>query len=423
MEYKKEYFCTINKNKMASIKIKNFGPITEGYTENNGFINIDKVMVFIGGQGSGKSTIVKLISTISWLEKALYKKSISIDDIINANAFQEEWCEYQSIQNYFKENTYIEYNGNYLSFKYEKQEITIELNENDFQLPKITYIPAERNLLSILEDIENVKISLKSLRWTLDEYIRACRSQIKPIPIGINDIIFEYNLNDKTAFIHGNDFEKLKLSEASSGIQSIVPLVNVIYYLEHFINSKKLNSIDNLSFTEREELEKLEKEIINDNRLTSEEKSLKGSLVTARFLPNHLLTIIEEIEQNLFPDSQKRILFNMLQRVNNRNDNKLILTTHSPYIIAYLTLAMKANNVKAKINQKEELLDKLNHIVPIDAVLDSNHVGIYQIDVVGNVYSIKTVGGLIKDDNYLNLSLEETNNLFDELLDIEELCR
>ena len=45
---------------MTSIKIKNFGPIIEGYTENDGFINIDKVMIFIGGQGSGKSTVVKL---------------------------------------------------------------------------------------------------------------------------------------------------------------------------------------------------------------------------------------------------------------------------------------------------------------------------------------------------------------------------
>jgi ABC-type glutathione transport system ATPase component len=48
---------------MSKIKIKNFGPIQEGYNENNGWIDISKVTVFIGNQGSGKSTVAKLIST------------------------------------------------------------------------------------------------------------------------------------------------------------------------------------------------------------------------------------------------------------------------------------------------------------------------------------------------------------------------
>ena len=96
---------------MTSIKIKHFGPIVEGYTENDGFINIDKLMIFIGGQGSGKSTVVKLISTLSWLEKALFKETISIKDVSENGAFKDIWCEYQSIQNYFKKNSFVEYKG------------------------------------------------------------------------------------------------------------------------------------------------------------------------------------------------------------------------------------------------------------------------------------------------------------------------
>ena len=52
---------------MGKIKIKNFGPIKEGYQDNDGWIDIKKVTVFIGNQGSGKSTVAKLISTFVWI--------------------------------------------------------------------------------------------------------------------------------------------------------------------------------------------------------------------------------------------------------------------------------------------------------------------------------------------------------------------
>ena len=72
-------------------------------------------------------------------------------------------------------------------------------------------------------------------------------------------------------------------------------------------------------------------------------------ILKGKVLPQHLFTIVEEIEQNLFPESQREILINAMNRVNNKLENHLILTTHSPYIIAYTTLAMKAYNVK-KLN-------------------------------------------------------------------------
>ena len=57
---------------MSRIKIKNFGPIREGFVDNDGWMDIEKVTVFIGDQGSGKSTVAKLISTLSGIEKDLF---------------------------------------------------------------------------------------------------------------------------------------------------------------------------------------------------------------------------------------------------------------------------------------------------------------------------------------------------------------
>ncbi|MFM8295403.1 MAG: ATP-binding protein, partial [Microcystaceae cyanobacterium] len=61
---------------MSQIKVKNFGPIGSGFVENDGFLDIRKITVFIGNQGTGKSNIAKLISTFSWLEKSLYIESL-----------------------------------------------------------------------------------------------------------------------------------------------------------------------------------------------------------------------------------------------------------------------------------------------------------------------------------------------------------
>ncbi len=410
---------------MAKIKIKHFGPITNGFADNDGFINIDKVMVFIGGQGSGKSSIVKLISTLTWLEKIYEKKNRNIEDSTDIYDFKT-LCEFQSIHNYFKSKTIIEFQGEYLNFKYEEKSVSVSfLKDVTYIIPKITYIPAERNFLSVLEVIQLEKIKgLSSLKWTLEEYIKGCRNLDGEISI-IKDISFSYNKNNKTAYIKGKEFDNLKLSEASSGIQSVAPMLVITNYLNQFINDEKLNNINNLSFSESESL----RNFVNQKEKTYKEEGLdyveyksKISELYKIFLPQYLFTIIEEIEQNLFPESQKNILFKLLEFNKNKKENHLILTTHSPYIIAYITLAMKAFKVKSKAVSNQDLLDKLDKIVPLSSAINPDETGIYQIDNEGNVISIKSVRGLIKDDNYLNSSLAETDSMFDDLLDIEALC-
>ena len=67
---------------MVKLRIKNFGPIKEIYKDE--YLIINKVSVFIGEQGSGKSTIAKLFSTLSWLEKDFFFS------LQNANNFGRE---------------------------------------------------------------------------------------------------------------------------------------------------------------------------------------------------------------------------------------------------------------------------------------------------------------------------------------------
>ena len=61
---------------MAKLRVKNFGPIKDGFSENDGFMEITPVTVICGNQATGKSTIAKLYSTLTWLEKSTVRTTI-----------------------------------------------------------------------------------------------------------------------------------------------------------------------------------------------------------------------------------------------------------------------------------------------------------------------------------------------------------
>ena len=87
---------------MSKIKINNFGPIRDGFQGDNGWLDISKITVFIGNQGSGKSTIAKLISTFTWIEKALIrgdydKKWFERKDI---NRFKSQFLKKYQVKKY-----------------------------------------------------------------------------------------------------------------------------------------------------------------------------------------------------------------------------------------------------------------------------------------------------------------------------------
>ena len=159
---------------MPRLLVKEFGPIRN---TTNTWIESKKVTVFCGPQGSGKSTLVKLISEFSWLEKALNRGDFKEKELSTYDRFRKKYCSFHNIQNYFRDETDIHYEGEYYSFHYENRKLTLSRNDSkNFVRPQIIYIPAERNLLSALEGIEKVKKLPSSLSFLMNEYINALRS-------------------------------------------------------------------------------------------------------------------------------------------------------------------------------------------------------------------------------------------------------
>ena len=68
-----------------------------------------------------------------------------------------------------------------------------------------------------------------------------------------------------------------------------------------------------------------------------------------------------------------------------------------------------------------EAANAMNDIVCKDAYVDADKLNIYQITEAGEVRLLPMSGGLPSDSNYLNMSLAQTNDMFNDLLDVEEM--
>ena len=136
---------------MSKIKIKNFGPIKNGFQDNEGWMDIKKITIFIGNQGSGKSSVAKLFSTLTWIEKALVRGDFKEKDLTGYNRFRKH-CSYQNIGSYFKDDTYIEYEGKAYTISFFEGITNVTKKEqNGYSFPKIMYVPAERNFVSTVD--------------------------------------------------------------------------------------------------------------------------------------------------------------------------------------------------------------------------------------------------------------------------------
>ena len=70
--------------------------------------------------------------------------------------------------------------------------------------------------------------------------------------------------------------------------------------------------------------------------------------VANKYTNSFFLNVVEEPEQNLFPESQMKNLFFLLEAANVNDENKIVMTTHSPYVLSYITLAAKSYELMNK---------------------------------------------------------------------------
>lgn len=412
---------------MSRIKIKNFGPIKEGCEENEGWIEIKKVTVFIGDQGAGKSTVAKLISIFTWIEKALVRGDYPQKWFERKNKLKNQFLNYHRIENYINEKesykTLIQYDGDAYSIRYENGSLNIEAKVNSsYSLPQLMYVPAERNFIAYVKTPKELRLSSDSLKEFLTEFDYAKEELKEAVKLPLEGIKLEYDRLNDILNLRGDGY-KTRLTEASSGMQSLVPLFLVSDFMAKSVKKQSENNNETMSIEELQRFKKGVEEIWKNSVITEEQRRAALSVLSSKFTKKAFINIVEEPEQNLFPSSQRQILLSLLEFNNLNPGNKLIITTHSPYIINYLNIVIQAAELKEKITtarKQENLLPRLKDIVPESSLVFANDVVVYQLDENGSIKKLPATEGILTDKNYLNDMLRKGNEMFDSLLEIEE---
>jgi predicted ATPase len=414
---------------MIRLRIKNFGPIKTGLIENDGWIDFSRVTIFVGNQGSGKSSIAKLFSTFSWIEKALVRGDYEKKWFERKNRLRNQFLNYHRLDNYFdpkgSNTTEIEYQGEAFSMKYTQGQLVISENKTDaYHLPQVMYVPAERNFIAYVRNARELKLSSDSLKEFLTEFDNAKLNMKGVVHLPINGVELEYDKLNDLINIRDKNY-RLRLTDASSGFQSLVPLFLVSQNLAKTVKAQSEDNARPMSADEVDRFKRGVENIFNNKTLTEEQQRVALSVLSARFNKTAFINIVEEPEQNLFPDSQWEVLKCLLEFNNQTSHNRLIITTHSPYIINFMSIAVQGMNLMKKIQSiqppNRTLLTRLEAIISREALVAAEDLSIYQLDeLTGSIVKLPTFEGIPTDRNFLNDTLRKGNAQFDELLAIEE---
>jgi predicted ATP-dependent endonuclease of OLD family len=370
-----------------SIIIKNFGPIKE--IEIN---DIRPFTVFIGESGSGKSTIMKVLILFRWLYKMVSIRSYLKHSNITESPFKFDFNSYLKNNgfekdSYLKENTEIKYTKGNTTIHYKNKLATSPLvPENELSLDKMCFISEKRNQIPDILSGKDTDMSF-FLKETLDDF-RNGEEYVKELNFDYLGIRY---LSEKTPagikyYIEGldkNDTYKIKLENASSGIQTLTPLSIIIeYFSKYYDLSNRFN--------------KTILKYMSENDSLADFKPIKN-IGSIKHKNVHIH--IEEPELSLYPESQRSLINFIINRcfIQEHNDYNMtvMLATHSPYIINHLNLLIKAFD-------KNKLIE--------GAKLNYDDVSVYQVEN-GKINDLK-----IQNDRliYTNPLSDTINNIYDE---------
>jgi hypothetical protein len=132
--------------------------------------------------------------------------------------------------------------------------------------------------------------------------------------------------------------------------------------------------------------------------------------------PDAELIYIEEPEAHLFPSSQSLLLDILVEIVlSGSKYRRLIITTHSPYIMSELNVLLKAG----QLSRRKRRVAELGKIVDRSRWLNINDVAAVSIED-GVLRSIIDPGSELIDARFLDSISDVTSKRFDSLLDLED---
>lgn len=373
---------------MERIVINKLGPIKHCD------LNINEFMVFTGPQASGKSTIAKSIFFFKNIKNLLLlqinKRFLGGVDTVKLSTknrllkeirsnflqtFGSTWC--------MDKDMSIEY--------YYTNDINIKIClKNDPVAPNYIWIDFSEKLVKFLDLYDENKTPLDMLihtcnngdiRKNIDEFFRD-EAEVIYIPAGRSmmtlfstQLMFMYSvMNDDQKrsldYCTQNYLERIMQLKPSfsNSVQSLIK--NKLELTDVKIDKKNLQQCADLmkrilhgeyrNVDGEERLQVAEDRYIKINFASSGQQEAVWILnVLFYYLLNNKKSyfIIEEPESHLFPNAQK-LITEFISLAKN-GGNKILLTTHSPYILGTINNLLYANKISKEVdsNALEEIID------------------------------------------------------------------
>lgn len=342
---------------MSRLIVRNIGPIKDVD------IDLKKVNVFIGAQSSGKSTLAKIISFCTWLDK----HTDNATKMYVNGAIRSLMSYHRLTKEYFSNKTTILYQGDNIVYAYnwpknealpeevKEYESPVRLNDNEIFFektvrvsnPKVLYIPAERNFVSAVPNLRKYQEDKDNLQEFVNTWFEVKRKFPKDKALDVLNLGFQYYYQEdsyRDYVILEDGKTQIPLESSSSGLQSIIPLLVLVKWMSEGIYDEDKP----FSPAENEEIEKIVLSGLSD--LNKQDASIVDKL--DRFLGflsgriyTHTQFIIEEPEQNLFPETQCELMDSLSDSINHGKNHRMVLTTHSPYIVNYLNVLISRSSV------------------------------------------------------------------------------
>ena len=340
---------------MKRIIIRAFGPIKKAD------ITLKDVNVIIGEQSIGKSCVLKVSCFCTWVEKRIAieqnakrfeKKGVFIEELVN----------FHRLNGYVHDNTYIGYESDFIKFSYDDENgFSYEWKEKrwDYKRPKVSYVPAERNLVAVIPNWFEVKSVAENIQDFMADWSDARKSVGDDESILNLDVAYHYDEGSDMDYVKMKDGRFLPFANVSSGLQSLIPL-----YV-HLVNiaSQKYREREDNSVKHKSEIDNLVNLLVDFYAKNLGEALIKNpkygtinqeTVLGKEYIPNpemkewliekllnisnihHCEVFLEEPELNLFPPTQQILMKSLLRFVYMEKGNTLFISTHSPYILDIL---------------------------------------------------------------------------------------
>lgn len=387
--------------------IKSFGPVKDLD------ITFKKVTLFIGDQGTGKSCVAKLFSMFKWLEKVLTQKKYKLNYFEQYNRFLTMLCSYHRIESFVQNESYLKFESKLYVFVYSEGSFKISDKSVEVDgLSKIMYVPAERSIVSVAENKTKLLKELPDSSETFsDEFVNAKKYFKSGYELPFEGLRFEYDSLNEVGWISGTGY-KVRLINASSGIQSSLPMCMVSEYLSQMIADREEIK---LSKEEKDKLEKRVADIMQNDAISDSIKDMMIRQLSSANRYDCFINIVEEPELNLFPKSQMEVLRSLVAINASSDKNMLILTSHSPYSLAILNMLIMGSKVYEKAG--EDVKATVENILPHVYHLHENEVAAYRLSYKDEKYCesvLNTNTGMIAK-NDLDSCSDEINRTFNQL--------